>query len=135
MSEKRRIFLTFPYEKIEKPITYHLIKDFGLIVNIFKARVTPEETGKLGIEIEGEKENIEKALEFLEKEGIKTNGFEIEIVFDKEKCVDCGVCVSVCPTKAISVNEKFEIKFNEDKCIACEACVDACPFKAITSND
>jgi Fe-S-cluster-containing hydrogenase component 2 len=38
----------------------------------------------------------------------------------------------VCPTKAITRNEKADIVIvSEAKCIGCGACVEACPFGAI----
>ncbi len=42
---------------------------------------------------------------------------------DKEKCTDCGKCVSVC---------KMDIKrVGDHECINCGACIPACPTKAI----
>lgn len=34
---KRRLVLTFPPRLVEEPITYRLIKDYDLVVNILKA--------------------------------------------------------------------------------------------------
>ena len=66
---------------------------------------------------------------------------------DKEKCVECGKCASVCPysaianykrpcekackVKAISMSPTKAASINNDKCIACGACVYQCPFGAI----
>ena len=44
----KKLMLFFPKCECEKPIIYHLVKDYDLIVNVFRAKVTPnEETGKL----------------------------------------------------------------------------------------
>ena len=51
-------------------------------------------------------------------------------VVDAEKCVDCGLCVDLCPTDAISVNGKAEI--DHEKCTGCGACVDECSQDAIS---
>jgi Fe-S-cluster-containing hydrogenase component 2 len=48
---------------------------------------------------------------------------------DKEKCVGCGVCVDVCPTEAISIEEGKAIINNQ--CMDCGRCVRACPEGAI----
>lgn len=47
---------------------------------------------------------------------------------NKKKCKKCGLCVRVCPVKAIS-NQKISIK----KCISvrCFQCFDRCPYHAI----
>ncbi|MHC4656143.1 MAG: NIL domain-containing protein, partial [Planctomycetota bacterium] len=43
----KKLMLFFPKCECEKPIIYHLVKDHNLIVNIFRAKVTPEEEGYL----------------------------------------------------------------------------------------
>jgi [FeFe] hydrogenase (group B1/B3) len=66
---------------------------------------------------------------------------------DKEKCVECGKCASVCPfsaiannkrpcqksckVKAISMDEEKKAIIDNKKCISCGACVYQCPFGAI----
>ena len=68
-------------------------------------------------------------------------------VIDKDKCIECGKCQSVCPysaivksvrpceqackINAISMDENKKAKINDEKCIACGACVYQCPFGAI----
>ncbi|MDE6036015.1 MAG: 4Fe-4S dicluster domain-containing protein [Ruminococcus sp.] len=66
---------------------------------------------------------------------------------NKEKCVECGKCASVCPysaivnrkrpcqnackIKAIYINDEYSASIDNDKCIECGACVYQCPFGAI----
>ncbi len=68
-------------------------------------------------------------------------------IIDKEKCVECGKCASVCPfsaimnykrpcqnackVKAISMDEDKKALIDNKKCISCGACVYQCPFGAI----
>jgi [FeFe] hydrogenase (group B1/B3) len=68
-------------------------------------------------------------------------------VIDKDKCVECGKCASVCPfsaiannkrpcqnsckVKAISMDEDKKALIDNSKCISCGACVYQCPFGAI----
>lgn len=48
----------------------------------------------------------------------------IGVKLDKEKCVDCGLCINTC---------KMDIKHVGDhECINCGECIPACPTKAIT---
>lgn len=50
-----------------------------------------------------------------------------------EKCIGCGVCVSVCPFEAIDmVDDKA---FITEKCTACGACVEECPVEAIEKEE
>jgi L-aspartate semialdehyde sulfurtransferase ferredoxin len=129
---KKRVVLTFPHKLVDKPITYHLIKDYDLVVNIMRARVTPDEEGLLVIELNGEKKRVEEGLKYLRDLGVKVQSLAQDIKWDKNKCTHCTACVSICPTKAFTVDRStMEVKFDKSKCIACELCVKACPYNAI----
>ena len=52
-------------------------------------------------------------------------------VFDKEKCVHCGLCEQVCPFFAIG-NSEQDISVRKDKCMGCGLCRSRCPRKAIS---
>ncbi|MEI8364655.1 MAG: 4Fe-4S binding protein, partial [archaeon] len=52
-------------------------------------------------------------------------------VVDKEKCILCGTCQEICPTKNIVVKKmKREVKF-ANNCVSCTRCYNFCPQKAI----
>lgn len=42
-------------------------------------------------------------------------------------CNQCGICVQVCPTQALSVNSQGVVMLNAMLCIGCYVCVAACP--------
>ncbi len=50
---------------------------------------------------------------------------------DREKCLACGGCISVCLQDAISMIAS-EALVNKDKCISCEICIKICPVGAIS---
>jgi Fe-S-cluster-containing dehydrogenase component len=129
---KRRIVITFPQDLLDKPVTYHLIKDHNLIVNILKAQVTPKEQGQLVLELEGKKHDLESGLSYLRKSGLKIQSLANDVTWDKQKCTHCTECVSVCPTNAFIIDRRtMEVSFDADKCIACGLCVDVCPYRAV----
>jgi len=128
----KRLVLKFPKQLLDRPIVYHLVKDYDLVVNILKAHVAPDEEGILVIEISGDEQNYLRGIEFLKKTGIITQPLGKDITLDKKKCSSCSVCVPLCPVNALEVDKKtFEVIFNKEKCIACELCIQACPTKAI----
>lgn len=54
-----------------------------------------------------------------------------KIRIDSEKCVGCGICLSVCPHAVISINKGIAFLSNKDRCIECGACDKNCPVNAI----
>ncbi|MDE5544917.1 MAG: 4Fe-4S binding protein [Bacteroidales bacterium] len=65
--------------------------------------------------------------------------FQGALVVDKEKCKGCGICVSICPTKAIGLSKEvngkgynFAMLTNEDACVGCASCGHICPDGVIT---
>lgn len=132
----KKIYLYFPKSETEKPIVYQLVKDFDLIVNIFRAKVTPEEEGYLSLEVTGTQENIDRAFTYL-------NGFDVVIHagnkgvrWDESRCTQCGACLAHCPTLALYMvsRETRAIAFCEENCVECLACIAACPFGACSST-
>lgn len=130
--QKKKVVLTFPYKLINQPITYHLIKDFDLEVNILRARINPREEGRLMIEIIGKEESLEKGMRYLEELGVEVQSLTQDIRWLDEKCTHCSVCIPVCPTEAITLDrDQMIVSFDRDKCIGCGLCVPACPYKAV----
>ena len=56
-------------------------------------------------------------------------GRKVVAVVDSAQCTGCGICVDVCPTGAIEVNEQAVV--NAESCNGCAACVSECPNEAI----
>lgn len=53
---------------------------------------------------------------------------------DKNTCIGCGACASLCPVGAIQlVDGKAQI--NNEVCIKCHSCEGVCPVGAITIQD
>ena len=55
---------------------------------------------------------------------------------NKEKCIGCGVCVTVCPVGAIALSQGEEYAIiDHDQCIECFTCIETCPQEAIYKDD
>jgi len=56
----------------------------------------------------------------------------VTLKLDDEKCVGCGICLSVCPRAVLSpANGKIGVA-NLDACMECGACARNCPAEAIS---
>ena len=52
------------------------------------------------------------------------------IAVDKDKCVNCYVCIDVCPSKMCNSGAGDYVEVNADLCIGCGACIKACTHGA-----
>ena len=52
--KKTRVVLSFPPSNVEEPVTYRLIKDYDLVVNILRASIDPGKQGRMVVELSGE---------------------------------------------------------------------------------
>ena len=132
---KKRVTITFPKTAIQIPLTYRLAKDFNVAANIIRAQVAPNQMGKLVVELQGDIDQIDAAIEWMRIRDISVFSASNEIAIDRDSCVDCGLCTGVCPTQALVINpETFRLDFRRSRCIVCEQCIPTCPVAAITAN-
>ncbi len=52
------------------------------------------------------------------------------IYVDEEKCVNCHVCIQVCPVKMCNDGSGDVVEYDHNKCIGCGACVKECSHDA-----
>ena len=71
---KMRIKLTFPQNLIKEPVIFTMAKQFNVMPNIRRARVT-ETVGEMILELEGEDASLQEGINFL-----KAKGIEVELV-------------------------------------------------------
>ncbi|MEO1433406.1 MAG: NIL domain-containing protein [Cyanobacteria bacterium J06632_19] len=132
---KKRVTITFPKRTVQMPITYRLAKDFNVAANIIRAQVAPNQIGKLVVELSGDIDQLDAAIQWMREQNIAVSLSLGEIVIDEESCVHCGLCTGVCPTQALTLNpQSFKLTFTRSRCIVCEQCIPACPVNAISTN-
>ncbi len=132
---KKRVMLTFGQRWVQMPVTYRLAKDFNVAANIIRAQVAPNQVGKLVIELSGDIDQLEDAIEWMRSQGIIVSQATSEIIVDEHSCVHCGLCTGVCPTQALSLEkETFRLTFARSRCVVCEQCIPTCPVQAISTT-
>ncbi|MFC1645976.1 NIL domain-containing protein [Candidatus Omnitrophota bacterium] len=128
----KRIVLHFPQKLVDQPIVYRLVKDYDLQFNILKASVTPEEEGLLVLELKGQDKDYNGGVGYLKEVGVKVQPLSRDVKRNEKRCTDCSVCVPICPTDALIVDQQTrKVNFYNEKCIACELCIKTCPVRAM----
>lgn len=129
---KKRVILTFPRQSVEEPITYHLVKDYNLMVNILSAKVSPNEEGRMVVEISGEKGKLSSGIDYLKRLGVGIQPLAQDVNWNEERCTHCTACIPLCPSHALELDRlEMKVSFDSDRCILCGLCLKACPYKAI----
>ena len=132
---KKRLLLTFPANRVEAPIVYHLVKDFDVLVNILNADITPGREGRLLVELKAPSENMARAEEYMLNLNIRISPAMKSILLRENECVHCGSCTAVCFSDALVMDVSTrQLIFLPDKCIACELCLKACPLSLFSLN-
>ena len=102
------------------------ILKFDITFNILKFS-----TGSNGVNLllDVPEDKIRTITDSLKKNNVIVNKKGRVIVLDN--CIDCGACISLCPTEALYFNDIFKLEFSYEKCIGCLLCLDSCPRYAI----
>lgn len=128
----RIIKLRFPKDIANHPVVCTLAKRFDLTFNIFRATIYPRKEGLMVMELSGERKNFNLGVKYLKEQGIQVETVRQDVSRDEETCVQCGLCTSVCPTGALSIERpEMRVVFRPEICSACEHCVAVCPPRAM----
>jgi ferredoxin len=130
--KKTRVVFTFPPSEVEEPVTYRLIKEYDLMVNILRATIDPGKQGRMVVELSGDESQLSLGFNYLENVGVIVEPLTREVRHLEDRCTSCTACVPVCPTTALDVDrENWKVSYDAEKCVVCLSCVDACPYKAM----
>jgi L-aspartate semialdehyde sulfurtransferase ferredoxin len=77
--QNSRLWLMYPPKLIKTPVIWELSHRFPLITNVRQASVT-DEIGIVCLELEGERAQIKAAIQWLEKQGIRVEPVEINVI-------------------------------------------------------
>jgi len=119
-----KLLLRYPLPLDEMPYTAEVILETGAKINIDRA--TRDE---LIVDVPGD--DVEHVAELFREKGVEVRKLLKLIAWDEERCIHCGACISVCPTRVFTFNPSWNINLEEEKCVRCEICVKACPLSAL----
>jgi ABC-type methionine transport system ATPase subunit len=71
--------LKYPEHLITEPVLFRMAKQFDVMPNIRRARVT-ETIGEIALTLEGASENLERGIQYLRDAGVHVESVEGDIV-------------------------------------------------------
>lgn len=77
--ETRKVYLTYPQRLIKEPLIYEVGQRYKVVTNIRQASIS-EEIGIVALELKGEPEEIEKAIQFFRDKGVTVEPIEKSVV-------------------------------------------------------
>ncbi|MGC8875336.1 MAG: NIL domain-containing protein [Chloroflexia bacterium] len=132
LASRRRFCLNFPAHLTDQPVLYRVVRDFDLAMNILQARVLPDRSGIVILELQGPDEGIGSAVSFLEQQGIEVTEQERALGWDADACVDCGFCLPFCEPQALHrVAGSQRVTLERATCTLCGRCVEVCAYGAV----
>jgi ABC-type methionine transport system ATPase subunit len=78
-ADTQRLWLSYPTNLVTRPVIWELAKNFEVSFNVRQASVT-DEMGIVSVELAGDRDEIKRAIEWLEELGIKVEPVEINTI-------------------------------------------------------
>ena len=76
---KKKVWLTFPSDLVDKPLIWEVAQKFMVVTNIRQASIS-KEIGLVGLELSGEAEEVQRAIDFFIKNGVSVEPIELNVV-------------------------------------------------------
>jgi ABC-type methionine transport system ATPase subunit len=77
--QSSRFWLMYPAKLIQQPLLWQLAKKFDVITNVRQASIN-DEIGLVCLELDGKRLEIKNAVKWLEKQGVKVEPIEINVI-------------------------------------------------------
>jgi len=77
--QSSRFWLMYPPKLIQKPLLWDLAQRFKVVTNVRQASIT-DQIGLVCLELDGQRSEIKNAIKWLEKQGVKVEPVEINVI-------------------------------------------------------
>ena len=75
----RKVWLTFPRDLVSRPLIWEVGQKFKVVTNIRQASIS-REVGLVGLELSGEEEEVQRAVDFFTENGVSVEPIELNVV-------------------------------------------------------
>jgi len=77
--QSSRFWLMYPPKLIQQPLLWELARKFEVVTNVRQASIT-DQIGLVCLELDGKRQVIKSAIKWLEKQGVKVEPVEINVI-------------------------------------------------------
>ena len=131
-SYRVNVQLRFPPDLSGEPLVCRLPRLYDVDFAILRAQITPRQEGFLTLALLGTPEACTSGIEFLRSHDVQVTPVAQRIWHDETRCMQCGMCTSLCPTAALLMDSKTRLLvFAKEQCTACGRCTRVCPVRAL----
>ena len=123
------MLLKFDSRTIKKPIISTATLETNALINILRANVGARK-GEMVVEVDDSK--AKEVEEVLRRFGVEVIELRETVIKDEDKCVHCGLCISICPVEVFKFDENWKVIVEAEKCIHSGVCVKVCPCQALS---
>jgi ferredoxin len=130
----RKLLLTYDSSRASEPVLASVIKETSLLLNVLHAKINSQ-GGEIIVSVEVTDDQFPKLLELFRSKGVGAEELKKVIVLNRDSCIDCGACLSLCPTGALHFTPELKVELKEEKCVYCKLCIEACPVRALALSE
>jgi len=127
-----KLLLRFSPEMIKSPIISEIILKTGAKLNINKANIAPS-GGEIITDVP--KDKVDDVIVAFKEQDVEVTVLEHPIIKDDERCVNCGACISICPTDVFEFGKDWCVESKDEGCVRCGVCVSGCPLCALSLDE
>lgn len=124
-----KLVVTFSRRGGRQPVIAQVVRETGVLINVERAQIDSHE-GEALIEVPDEACQIVR--ERMEALGATTRRLDRTILYDRDECVDCGACISICPQEVFAFDPEWQLVVHGERCVLCGKCEQACPHGALS---
>ena len=124
-----KLMVEFDAIGVQSPNIAAAILKSGVMANVERAQIDGDDGWAL---LDVADLDADKFIAALTGKGVSIRIQKDAVIHNLTKCVDCGLCISICQKKVFSFDENWQLVVNSERCVLCGRCAMYCPQRALS---